>query len=332
VPRLLAAAFTCGALACAALLAQDSNKNAAATNHDTIRANVHLVLVPVTVTDAKGKIVNGLTAEDFVLYDDGIPQRQLQVDSSDTVLAPVALVIAIQSSGISQPALAKIHKVGGMLQPLISGERGEAAVLSYDAEVRELQDFTRDSSKISGAFESVQGRTIKTGKMLDAVIDGVKMLEKAPESYRRMMLILGESRDRGSKAKLDRAVEAAQRASVTMYPLTYSAAATAWTAKPEDNPSLPIDPDYAGAIVEAFRMTTHNDADEFAKWTGGRHLSFNRLEGLQDAIQRLSAEVHSQYLLSFVPRESANKGLHRLIVQVRGHKGALIRARPGYWP
>jgi VWFA-related protein len=331
VPRLLAAALICGALACAALLAQ-SPTNPAPANSDTIRANAHLVLVPVTVTDAKGKIVNGLKAEDFVLYDDGVPQRQLQVDSSDTLLAPVALVVAIEATWISQPALEKIHKIGGMLQALISGEKGQAAVLAYDDEVHVLQDFTRDSTKLATAFESVEGRTIKTAKMLDAVMEGVKMLEKSPEGNRRVMLILGESRDRGSSIKLDRAVEAVERAGVSMYPMTYSAQATAWTARPEDDPSIPMDPDYAGGIVEALRLTTRNAADEFAKWTGGRHLSFARLEGLEDAIGRLSAEVHSQYLLSFVPQESSNKGLHRLILQVRGHKGAQIRSRPGYWP
>src|SRR5579862_5139861 len=155
VPRLLAATLLCGALACAALLAQNLN------NDTTIRANVHLVLVPVTVTDAKGKFVDGLQAEDFVLYDDGVPQRQLQVDSSDTVLAPVALVIAIQASGISQAALEKIHKIGSMFAPLISGEKGEAAVLAYDDEVRLMQGFTRDSTEIERAFESINGRTLK---------------------------------------------------------------------------------------------------------------------------------------------------------------------------
>ena len=44
------------------------------------------------------------------------------------------------------------------------------------------------------------------------------------------MLMLGESRDRGSKMKLDKAIEAAQRAGVAIYPITYSAQATAWTA------------------------------------------------------------------------------------------------------
>jgi VWFA-related protein len=336
VPRLLAAALVCGALVCVVLLAQNTPTNPPTNSGNdadsTIRTKVHLVLVPVTVTDAKGKIVDGLKADDFVLYDDGQPQRQVQVDSSDTVLAPVALVIAIEGAAISQAALEKIHKVGGMLEPLISGEKGEAAVLSYDEEVHTLQAFTRDSDKIDMAFESIEGRTIKRAKMLDAVMEGVKLLTTAPESNRRMMIILGESRDRGSKTKLAAAVEAAERASVTMYPITYSAQTTAWTARPEDTPPLPEDPDYAGGIVEALRLTTRNDADEFAKWTGGRHLSFTRLEGLQQAIQRLSAEVHSQYLLSFVPQENNNKGLHRLIVQVRGHKGSQIRARPAYWP
>lgn len=332
MPRLLAIA-----LACASLLAQDSvNSGAkgpdAANPNSTIRTSAHLVLVPVTVTDPKGKFIDGLSASDFVLYDDGIPQRQLQVDSSDTVVVPVALVVAIQSSGISQAALEKIHKVGGMFQPLVAGDKGEVAVLAYDDEIRVLQDFTRDSSKISGAFETVNGRNIKIGKMLDAVTEGVKMLKQTPESYRRMMLILGESRDRGSKTNLKQAIEAAQRADVAMYPLTYSAQATAWTTTAQDTAPLPMEPDYAGGVVELFRMTTRNAADEFAKWTGGRHLSFARLEGLQDAISRLSGEVHSQYLLSFSPVESSNKGLHRILVQVRSPKNAVVRARPGYWP
>jgi len=66
------------------------------------------------------------------------------------------------------------------------------------------------------------------------------------------------------------------------------------------------------------RLITRNADDEFVKWTGGRHLSFARLEGLQDSVQRLSAEVYSQYLLSFAPQETANKGLHRLIPDRKG--------------
>ena len=265
------------------------------------------MLVPVTVTDPKGKFIDGLAAEDFVLYDDGVLQRQLQVDSSDTVLAPVALVVAIQCSGISQAALEKIHKIGGMFQPLIAGEKGEAAVLAYDDDVRLIQGFTRDSSDLSPRLRIRQRADHQVGKMLDAVMEGVKMLQKTPESYRRMILILGESRDRGSKTKLDQAIEAVQRANVTMYPVTYSAQATAWTASPRTTPPFPSIRIMRAGLSNRCGMTTRNAADEFAKWTGGRHLSFTRLEGLQDAVSRLSGEVHSQYLLSFAPRNPRTK-------------------------
>jgi VWFA-related protein len=317
VPRPLAAVLTA-----VALLAQEP----------TIRTNTSLVLVPVTVTDSKGKYIDGLQPEDFILRDDGADVKQFEMDTSDTVLAPLALVIAIQSSGISQPALEKIHRVGGMIQPLVSGEKGEAAVLAYDIELRVLQDFTRDSDKINGAFEIVEGRTIKNGKLLEAVEKGVEMLKTRPENYRRVMLILGESRDRGSKIKLAKAVEDAQRAGVAVYPITYSAQATAWTAKPQDNPSLPMGPDYGGAIVELSRLGTTNAAEALARSTGGRHLSFARLQGLEEAIARLGEELHSQYLLSFSPAESKNKNYHTILVGVKGHPNAVIRARPGYWP
>ena len=107
--RLLAG-FVCLTAFCLTVEAQEP----------VIRTNVPLVLVPVTVTDAKGKPVDGLQQEDFMLYDDGEEQKQVRLDTSDTVLAPVAMVVAIQSSGISEPALARIHRVGAMIQPLVA--------------------------------------------------------------------------------------------------------------------------------------------------------------------------------------------------------------------
>ena len=73
-----------------------------------------LVLVPATVTDAKGRSVDGLELTDFVVLDDGRPQK-VSVDSFGTGVAPIALVIAVQSSGISAAVLAKVRKIGAMI-------------------------------------------------------------------------------------------------------------------------------------------------------------------------------------------------------------------------
>jgi VWFA-related protein len=298
---------------------------------DSIRTNVHLVLVPTTVTDKKGLLIDGLSVDDFVVTDDGVKQK-VHMDTSDTVLAPVSLVVLIQSSGISTPALARIKLVGAMIQPIVIGGRGQAAVIAYDTDVRTFQEFTSDGGKIRAAFENIEPRTIKQAKMIDAVIEGMKMLDTRPENYRRIMIVLGESRDRGSKHKLAEAVEMAQRAGTVIYSLTYSAQGEAWTSSSDNAPPMPGDADYIGAIAELARMGKTNDTDAFAKATGGRHLSFLKLGSLEAALSRTGEEIHSQYLLSFVPQESKKMGLHHIEVRVTKVPDAVVRARPGYWP
>ncbi|MGA3202196.1 MAG: VWA domain-containing protein [Bryobacteraceae bacterium] len=305
----------------AALLGQDQ----------PLKTNVHLVLVPTTVTSKRSDLIDGLSAEDFIVTDDGVRQK-VRMDTSDTVLAPVSLVVLVQSSGISTPALARIRLVGPMIQPLVIGERGQAAVIAYDTEARVFQEFTTDGTKIRKAFENIEPRTIKQAKLIDAVIEGMKMLGTRPENYRRIMMVLGESRDRGSKHKLAEAVEMAQRAGVVIYSLTYSAQGQAWTSSADDDPSMPGDADYVGAIGEVARLAEKNDANAFARATGGRHLSFLTEKSLQTAMSRLGEEIHSQYLLSFVPTDTKNLGLHRIEVKVAKFPNAVVRARAGYWP
>jgi VWFA-related protein len=246
------------------------------------------------------------------------------------VVAPVSLIVAVQCSGISAAVLAKINKVGAMIQPLVIGERGQAAVIAFDDEVRLFQDFTSDGTKIRIAFERIEGRVIRKGHMIDAAAEGIKMLETRPENSRRIMLILSESRDRGSKTKLPAVIEQAQRAGVLIYPMTYSTQATPWTARPEDNPNMPGGPDYLGALRELMRKGKINDADAFAHATGGRHLSFETLNGLEEAIAHAGEDIHSQYLISFVPPASS-PGFHQLIVTVPSRTDAATRSRPGYW-
>jgi VWFA-related protein len=355
-----------------------------------LRANAPLVLIPVTVTDRKGKLLDGLTLKDFVLTDNGVPQK-IRLDTSDTLVAPISLVIAVQASGISAPVLAKLHRVGGLFKPLVAGERGQVAVIAYDDEVRTMQDFTTDTAQVGVAIQNISGRTAKSAHMIDAVSTGVKMLAGRPQNNRRILLIIGEDRDRGSKMNLQDATEEAQRAEVTVFAANYSIQKAVWTAKPEDNPSMPLPadpspgvaqrpddnraiPSPAGAtwnigatLQEISRAGMKNTADAFAAATGGGRLGFTTVDGLEQLIERAGDEIHSQYLLSFVPASTnfekpekpgaaqtappvtkkprkqrgaptgaklvvaKNNGYHEVLVTVPAHPEAVIRVRPGYW-
>ena len=299
----------------------------------TIRTNVPLVLAPATVMDAKGNLIDGLSVDDFVLTDNGKPQK-IRMDTSDTILAPISIVILIQASGISIPELGRIRNIGAMIKPIVIGDRGQAAVISYDREVRVLQPFTSDSTKIQVAIEQVKPYTVKTARLTDAVIEGVDMLATRPENYRRVMLILGEARDRSGKAPLAEAIEKIQRAGVIVYFCTYSAQASAWTVKPEDAPSMPSSDnnvDFIAPIVELARLGKTNAADAFARASGGRHLSFTLNSTLENAISRTGEELHGQYLLSFVP-QSDSDAFRKIEVKVPSRPDAVVRVRPGYWP
>ncbi len=336
---------------------------AAAAAQDTrFGVQSRLVLVPVTVSDAKGRTVDGLEPDRFTVLDAGRPQSAT-VDTIGTGVAPIALVVAIQASGISKPVLEKVRKIGAMIRPLVSGERGCAAVVSFSERITWLQECTNDEDAIALAFEHVRAGEPKKARMLDAAADAIERLKKYPNS-RRVLLMISESRDRGSETALEQVAVAAQTAGVAVYSATYSAIATSFAKKPDEveprpprRPDKPSDEtgtvtgappqcgpygcpspqlpppeqqiDLIGAIGEISRLGKANTTQALARATGGTTFPFTRLRGLENAIQKLGDELHSQYLLSFVPSDS-RPGYHPIEVRVNGGDFR-IRARPGYW-
>lgn len=317
-----------------------------------------LVLVPVTVTDANGRSVDDLEASDFLLLD-GSRERKVAVDTIATGVAPIALVIAVQSSGISIPVLEKVRRIGAMIQPLVTGERGCAGLVSFAETVEWLQDCTNDADKLQRAFHQLQPGKYRQAVMLDAVEAAIARLRQRPNS-RRVLLLISESRDRGSKATLEAVTIAAESADVAMYAATYSLMKTAFTSKSQVGPPPPpphaqtpseamgtptgapptiLKPrdipkeqtaDLGAGIGDLLRLHKTNTTQALTAVTGGIAFPFTRQKGLEDAIKKLGVELHSQYTLSFVPAESA-PGYHRLEVRVVRPGQFRIRARPGYW-
>ncbi|HTS27627.1 MAG TPA: VWA domain-containing protein [Bryobacteraceae bacterium] len=316
-----------------------------------------LVLVPTTVTDAIGRPVYNLATADFLLLDDQ-RERTIAVDTLDTGVAPIALVIAVQSSGISAPILEKVRKIGAMLQPLVTGERGCAALVTFAESVTWLQECTNDANALERAFRSIESGKYKKAIMLDAVSEAIERLRKR-ENTRRVVLLISESRDRSSQTTLENVIQAAESADVTIYAATYSLAKAAFTSQsrvgeppppphaqtpseamktPNGQPPTKYNPpilptaqraSISSGIAELLRLHGANTTHALAVVTGGTAFPFTRQKGLEEAIGKLGAELHSQYILSFVPEGSA-PGYHNLSVLVRGREYH-IRARPGYW-
>jgi len=321
-------------------------------------ARARLVLVPAVVTDPQGHTVDNLDAGDFVVLDNG-KRREAGVDTFATGVAPIALIVAVQAAGISRPALDKIRKIGAMIQPLVSVERGCAGLIAFAEKVDWLAPCTNDVDKLSTAFERLRPGDEKRARMLDAANEAIRALREQANS-RRVLLIISETRDRGSETGLDAVIEQVQQAGIAVYFAAYSAFKTAWTQRtPEIERGVPKPPsrpseqtgtidgsppsgvrpqippassqvDILGGIGEIGRMGKRNTAAELTAATGGITFSFARLKGLETAIVKLGDELHSQYVLSFPP-DSSEAGYHRLEVRVNRPGQFKIRARPGYW-
>jgi VWFA-related protein len=314
-----------------------------------------LVMVPTTVTDKKGRNIDTLDASTFMLLDNGRP-LQVTVDTLATGVAPIALVVAVQSSGISAAALEKVRKIGSMIQPVVTGERGCAALLAFDGRLKWLQECTNDPDLLARAFQQLGTGEPKQARMLDAVSEAVERL-RGRENARRVLLLISESRDRGSETALEAVLVDARAAGVIIYAVTYSAMKTGFTSKtaplpdpPREYPErpqstrtepqsahgrVPIPPpeyrvDILGGIGELARLGKNKTTEALTNGTGGSTFSFARQTGLESAIEKFGTELHSQYLLTFIPHD-AEPGYHRLEVQIPARPELRIRARPGYW-
>lgn len=316
-----------------------------------------LVQIPVTITSSPGVPLDGLEVGDFVLLDNGRPQK-FNLDTVGMGVAPISLIVAVQTSGISNAVLEKVRTIGAMIQPLITGERGCAGLVTFAETVDWIQECTGNADYIQGAFLRLRPGEPRAGRMLDAVHDAARRLGTRPKT-RRVLLLISESRDRGSETDLETAVKLCEEESVTVYSFTYSAFKTAFTTKTApitrlpngsrrsthdrfeptsppifDRGARPTPPeqrvDILAALEELHRIDRTNTTQVLGFRTGGTAFPFTGQKGLEDAIVKLGTELHSQYVLSFVP-DAATPGYHRVDVSTTQTGQFQIRARPGYW-
>ena len=318
---------------------------------------VRYVLVPTTVFDPDGHgYVNGLTTRDFEVYDND----KLQKINADFSQQPLSVVLVVQANSEIEPLLPKIKKAGVLLQGLVTGAEGDAAILAFDHRMQHLQDFTSDAGRLDDAMQKVTAGS-NTAAIIDAVLEADHMLKRHdPRNIRRrVILLLSRDIDKGSEAHLQETVRDMQFDNVIVYSVNISRVATALLDKPgypprqnggvppEALPNLRGNGAYSetqviqqenGNILNGAPPLLHSIHDLFKKspgeafsyFTGGRMYSFATEKALAEAITDIGKDLNSQYLLSYAPNDKNEPGFHNIKVVV-DRPGLKIRTRPGYW-
>lgn len=193
-------------------------QDATLTSHST------LVLVPALVRDKGNKLVFSLSANDFVLTDDGVPQK-LHLEQ-DTGGEPLALVVDIEVGGDGARQLAKYESLTRMIDSIVGSVPHEVAVVGYDSSPRLVQDFTMDNDTAAKAIQTLihDNKGDDGGATLDSLAFSVDLLRKQPIQYHRAILLIAESRDRGSHVQLDEALRAISDTNTVIYSIGFSSA------------------------------------------------------------------------------------------------------------
>jgi VWFA-related protein len=329
-----------------------------------LKVQVALVNMPVTVRNAKGDMVNDLDAKDFRITDNGVEQKISHFDLGGD---PLSLVILIETSSRIDPLLPGMRKNGILFTQTVMGPEGEAAVVGFNDAVDKLQDFTSDGDAIENVVAHLQAGT-SGSKLYDAMAVGVDMLSgRMPQptaespGRRRVMLVMSETVDAGSEAKLGEVLRKAQLANVTIYSVGLSTTRSELKGKPRDNQPTPIAPpgimtlpappgtvqtpagqdianasgvDLLGLAIWAVEHADNKVKDHAMEVactaTGGAHLSTYKDRTIEKVIDEIGGELHSQYTISYAPNDSDAVGYHEIKVDV-DRKNLKVRTRPGYY-
>jgi len=291
----------------------------------------NLVPVPTLVRDAAGNAVYGLRAQDFIIEDDGVEQAVHLDEPAEA--EPISLVIAVQCGRRAKREFGRMGGLAALLDPILSGRQNEAALLLFDSKLNLVHDFTKHAEVIEEDLKNLEEGD-HGAAILDAVAYSAKMLAKRPEGRQRVLLLISETRDHGSRfAKIDDAVRLVGVTHTLVYALPFSPYISQQldTARGSNRDEWGTGVDFIEKLAAARQAMRKNSAKALASMTGGEYELFATRKSFESDMISFANHLHSRYLLSFEPKDP-HTGLHRIRVRLRNSgSNQTLLFRGTYW-
>jgi VWFA-related protein len=307
----------------AASFASAQEKQELPSSGQTLKVTTEVVNVYAVVKQKNGRLIPTLNQDDFHLEEDRQPQViRYFARETDTPLTMGILVDTSPSQGRvlqveEEQAKAFLRQV---LRP-----RDLAFVLHFDVEVELLQDFTADlrlldkaidENVINGGGGGPTPGQFPTGDaggathLYDAIyLSSHEMLKN--EVGRKVLILLTDGEDQGSRIRLEAALEAAQKSDVIVYSVAII--------------------DRAFYYGRTMGFSGDSALRKLSEETGGRVIEVNRARDASAAFQQIADELRTQYLLGYTPTNNKLDGTFRRI-QVKVRAGdCKVNARRGYY-
>jgi len=305
-----------------------------------IRIQVNEVIVPVTVTDDKGRFVSNLERKDFKIFDEGREQsiRYFTREHNQPVVVGFLLDLSSASRVHWKTYAEAARELVFMMLPE-GDKRFSGYLITYSTEAELAVNTTSDSQVIVDRIDK-----LKPGggaALYDAVYMACtsrNLVKGEPIEPRRVIVIIGDGHDNASKKRLEEVLEIAQRNLVTVYGV--STVAFGFNSEGEKN--LTRLAEETGGRVEypleglykdvSGYLSTPSDEGNYALKVGTGGYAAAIAKGIFNAIANVTGEVTTQYLLRYVPSNTdTGRQFRNITVQVN-LPNVKIRSRKGYFP
>jgi len=305
---------------------------------DALKVSVSEVIVPVTVTDDKGRFVSDLDKSDFTILDEGRPQTITYFNRERQ--QPVVAGFLLDMSNAQRLHWSKfLDAAQELVLSLLPGDpRFAGYLITYSNEAELAVNTTTDSDKL---LEKI--RKLKPGggaAMYDAIYMACtsrNLVKGEPIEPRRVIIIIGDGHDNASKKGLEEVLELAQRNLVTVY--CVSTAAFGFASDGEKNLNR-LAEETGGRVVSPLQgvykdvsgyLSTPSDEGNYALKVGTGGYASAIAQGLFRAVADTVGEVVTQYIIRYAPESTDDKkAFHRIEVKLN-QPGVTIRARKGYY-
>ncbi len=255
----------------------------------TLKVDVKLVNVFVTVTDVHGAPVSNLQKDNFQLKEDGADQK-IAIFSRESAL-PLSIVLAVDTSLSTRKDLPlELISARKFAHAIVRPEDG-LALYKFSEEVNEIVPFTSDLKKIDAGIERVRNGSATA--LYDAVYLGSQALSR--RQGRKVMVVITDGGDTMSQVSYKDALRSAQEAEAIIYSIII----------------VPIEAS-AGRDTGGEHALVQISTD-----TGGKYYYAKSSAQLDDAFEKISDELRTQYLLAYYPSQrNSNSDFRQLRVDL----------------
>ena len=266
----------------------------------TFKTGTKIVPVYATVVDATNRLAPDLTKEDFEILDNNQPQPIVVFDNQ---VQPITVIVMIDTSG-SMTGLIDFVRKGAeqFILRLLPQDKGRVG--AFNDKIEFSAGFTSNRDTLIAALKDLDfGYPTRLNDAIDACLDELQGI-----SGRRVVLLLTDGDDTGSRASAGKVLDRARQEDVMVY-------------------GIGLQSEFFNGQYKV-RTSPDRNLKKWSDETGGGYFRLEKTDDLSSTFTRIAQELHSQYVIGFTPTALDGK-VHKLTVRVR-RPGMRARARTTY--